>query len=116
MEDIASFRGRFAPATANSSDGVISLARATPGQSISRLVVNDHVEKGGVDSQFAIVFDEAELSEFVHEMINTGSRRANSRRQYLLIDRRNNSLHLPILAKIGEMQEDASQALLTRIE
>ena len=48
------------------------------------LVVQDNTEEGIVDLNLAIVLDEAQFLEFVHEKIDPGPRCANHLRQHLL--------------------------------
>jgi hypothetical protein len=48
------------------------------------LVVQDNTQEGIVDLNLAIVLDEAQFLEFVHEKIDPGPRCANHLRQHLL--------------------------------
>jgi hypothetical protein len=48
------------------------------------LFVQDNTEEGIVDLNLAIVLDEAQFPEFVHEKIDTGPCCANHLRQHLL--------------------------------
>ena len=48
------------------------------------LLVEDNTQEGIVDVDLAVVLNEAEFPEFVHEKINTRPRRANHLRQHLL--------------------------------
>ena len=66
--------------------------------------------------QAAVVLDEAELAELVHEVVDARPCRPHPRRQYLLTDVGDDEVQLPVLAELGEQQEDASQPLLARIE
>jgi hypothetical protein len=46
--------------------------------------VQDNIQQGLVDVNFAVIFDEAQLLEFVHEEVDTRPRCANHLRQFLL--------------------------------
>jgi hypothetical protein len=46
--------------------------------------VQDNTQKGIVDADLAVVLDEAQFLEFVHEKIDSGTRRADHLRQRLL--------------------------------
>jgi hypothetical protein len=48
------------------------------------LLVQDDTEEGAVDLKPAIVMNEAQFPEFVHEEVYPGARRANHFRQHLL--------------------------------
>jgi hypothetical protein len=69
-----------------------------------------------VDQEPAIVFDEAELPEFIHEMIHAGARCANHFCQSLLRDLRNLAIGLVSLAIASEQHESAGQTFLARVE
>jgi hypothetical protein len=58
------------------------------------LVVQDNTQEGFVDVDLAVVFDEAQFPEFVHEKIDPGPRCANYLRQRLLRHIRNHLLRL----------------------
>src|SRR6185369_5303325 len=66
--------------------------------------------------QRAIVFNKAELTELVHEIIYTGARGTDHLCKRLLADLREDGLGSAFLAKIGQQQESTCQALLARIE
>ena len=51
---------------------------------VRNLVVQDNTEEGIVDLNLAIVFDEAQFPEFVHEEIDPGTCCSNHLRQHLL--------------------------------
>lgn len=50
----------------------------------NELFVQDNTKQGTMDLQSAVVFDEAELPEFVHEVVYSRARRANHFRQRFL--------------------------------
>ena len=52
----------------------------------NRLIVEDDVEKGDVDLHFAVVFDEAQVSEFVHKEVDPRARRPDHLREGFLGD------------------------------
>ena len=50
------------------------------------LVVQNHVQQGIVDFQFAVVFDKTQFAEFVHEKAHARSGRADHLRQCFLTE------------------------------
>ena len=81
-----------------------------------RIIVQNDTQQRAVDLQVAIVIDEAQFPEFVHEMAHARTRRADHFSECLLADFRDDSLGFSLLAKIGQYQESPCQALLARIE
>src|SRR5271167_1438480 len=81
-----------------------------------KLIVEDDAEERGIDLQAAIVFDEAELAEFVHEEIDAGARGADHFRERFLGDFGQDSLRFVFGAVAGQQQQGASQALLAGIK
>src|SRR4029077_623989 len=82
----------------------------------TNLFVEDNAEKGVIDVDFAVVFDEAQFAEFAHEKIDPRPRCANHLCQRLL---RYLDLHrwrLALLAIAREQQQGARDALLTGVE
>src|SRR6185437_9432336 len=65
---------------------------------------------------FAVVIDEAQLSEPVHEEANSRAGSAHHLCQSLLTNLRNHSLRRAFLTKVGKQQKDSGQPLFTRIE
>ena len=59
----------------------------------------------------AVVLDEAQFPEFVHEEIDPGPRRANHLRQHLLRYFGKHLLRLALLAIASEQQEGAAPAV-----
>src|ERR1700688_509358 len=78
-------------------------------------VVYDDVQEGRVNLQLAVIFDEAELAESVHEEIHPRAGGADPGRQNLL-SVLGDGLHLALLAEVGEEQEQPGEPLLARIE
>src|SRR5947209_16391176 len=69
-----------------------------------------------VDLEVAVIVDEAQLPELVHEGVYPGPGRADNFRQRLLADLRGDRLRRAFLAEVGEEKERAGQTLLARIE
>jgi hypothetical protein len=78
--------------------------------------VQDNGEQRLVDLDFAVVFDEAELPEFVHEEIDARTGGADHIRQGLLGDFRQHALRLILFPVAGQKQQRARQALFTGVE
>jgi len=81
-----------------------------------RLVVKHDIEQRGVNRQFSIVVDKAQLAKLVHEEAHSGAGRSDHLRQRLLSDARDDRFRLALLAEIGQQQQHARQAFLARIE
>ena len=64
----------------------------------------------------AVVLDETELPEFVHEKIDSGACGPNHFRQHLLRHIRNHFLRLVLLAILSEQQKSAGQPLFAGIK
>jgi hypothetical protein len=69
-----------------------------------------------VDLKAAVVIDEAEAAEFVHEKIDAGSGGADHLGKRLLAERRNDVLGPFVLAEICEQQKNPRQALFAGIK
>ena len=69
-----------------------------------------------MDVKSAIVTNEAEFPEFVHEKIDPGPRRANHLRQHLLRYFGQHLLRMALRAIAREQQERARQAFLAGVE
>src|SRR5476649_343253 len=82
----------------------------------SGVVAQHDTQQGPVDLQVAVIGDEAELPELVHEMADPGPRRADDLGQGLLADRRGDRLRAAILAEARQDEQRACQALLARVE
>ncbi len=80
------------------------------------LLVQDNAQEGIIDVDLAVVLDEAQFPEFVHEKIDPGPRRANHLRQHLLRYFGQHLLRMALRAIAREQQERARQAFLGRVE
>lgn len=66
------------------------------------LVMQDYVQQGAINLKSAVVVNEAQLAEAVHEEINARSRGAKHLRQSPLIDFGNYRLGFSLLAELSE--------------
>ena len=64
----------------------------------------------------AVVVDEAELPELVHELIDARTRRSDDFGQRLLADRRGDGLRTTLLAEIRQQKKGSRQPLFARVE
>jgi len=78
--------------------------------------VKDDAEEGAIDLQAAVVFDEAELAEFVHEEIDAGAGGADHFGKHFLRDLGKDVFGFIFLAVAGEEKEGAGEALFAGIE
>ena len=79
-------------------------------------VVEDDIEEGTVHVQPAVVVNETQFAELIHEETDAGARGADHVGQHVLTDLRNDRLRLAFFPIVGQQQEDPRQALLGRIE
>ena len=79
-------------------------------------VVQDNTQERIVDVDLAVVLDEAEFPEFVHEKIDPRPRRANHLRQHLLRYFGKYLLRMAWRAIAREQQQSARQAFLGGVE
>src|SRR5688572_18525864 len=80
------------------------------------LIVQHHVQQRTVYLNAAVVFDEAEFSEFVHEEAYTCARCSHHLRERFLTDLRDDGLRPALLAEVREQQQKSCQSLLAGIE
>ena len=80
------------------------------------LLVQDNAEKGLFDFDFAVVFDEAELPELVHEHIHSSPGRTDHFRESFLAKLADDRLRRAFLAEICKEKKEAGEALFARIE
>src|SRR5271168_1219227 len=73
------------------------------------LVAQHDAQQGAVDFQVAVVFDETQLPELVHEMADAGPCRADDLRQRLLADLRRDRLRGAFLAEIRQDEQRPSE-------
>src|SRR5579864_148755 len=88
----------------------------SPISCLDRLVVQNYVEKRAVDLQAAVVMNETQFPEPVHEEADTRAGCAYHFRQYFLTNLGDNCLRCAFLAKMSKQQEDAGQSFFARIE
>src|SRR5712692_2351281 len=81
-----------------------------------RLFVQDNTQEGSIDVQAAVVTNETQFPEFVHEKTHPRARCANHSRQHLLGNLRKYLLRPVFLAIASEQQKSSRQPLLARIE
>src|ERR1700676_2871357 len=79
-------------------------------------IVQHHAEEGIVDVDLAVVLDEAQFPEFVHEKIDAGPCCANHLRQHLLRNFGEHFLRLALRAVARKQQQSARQPFLTGVE
>src|SRR5471032_1213738 len=79
-------------------------------------IAQDDAQQRLVDFDVAVVADEAQLPELVHEQDDPGPRRADDLGQGFLADRRRDLLRPAVLAEVGEQKQRACQPLLAGIE
>src|SRR5579863_1592126 len=82
----------------------------------ANLVVEDNTQEGLVYLNLAIILDEAQLPEFVHEKIDAGPRCANHLRKHLLGYFGKHALRLARRAIAREQQKGARKAFLAGVE
>src|SRR6266446_1580721 len=80
------------------------------------LIVQDNTEEGIVDLKSAIVMNEAQFPEFVHEKIHPRPCCANHFRQHLLRYSGKHFLRWGFLAIAGEQQKSPSQPFLAGVK
>jgi len=78
--------------------------------------MQNHIEKRAVDFQVAIVADQAQFTEPVHEKAYAGSRRADNVREHFMAELGNHRLRPAFLAELRKDEKKPSQALLAGIE
>jgi hypothetical protein len=80
------------------------------------LLVQDNTQEGIVDVDLAVVFDEAQLPEFVHEKIDPWACRADHLRQHFLRYFGKDLLRLARRVIARQQQESARQPLLAGVK
>src|SRR5471032_294136 len=74
------------------------------------------VQQRLVNFYFAVVIDEAQFAEFVHEEADAGPRRPNHFRKGLLTENERSDGRVAFLPIVRKKQQQASKPLLARIE
>jgi hypothetical protein len=80
------------------------------------LVVQHNTQEGIVNFDFAVVSDEAQFSELVHEKIHSGPRRTNHFREHPLGQFGKHPVRFRFLAVASKQQKSPGQPFLGRIE
>src|SRR5471032_3246858 len=80
------------------------------------LVAQQYAQQGAVNLQVAVVVDEAQLPEFVHEKTDPRPRRADDAGQGLLTNRYRDRLRPTFLAEVRQQEQRPRQPLFTRVE
>jgi hypothetical protein len=78
--------------------------------------VQDNTQEGIVDVDLAVVFDEAQFPEFVHEKIDPGPRCPNHLRQHHLRYFGEHLLRMALRAIAREQQQSTRQPFLAGVE
>jgi hypothetical protein len=78
--------------------------------------VQDNIQERSIDLKSAVVLDESELSEFVHEEVDPWARCADHLRQRFLRHCGEHSVGLVFLTVTGKQQKSAGEQLLARVE
>src|SRR6202051_422034 len=81
-----------------------------------RLLMQDNTQEGSVDVEPAIVLNESQFLEFIHEKIDSGARCPNHLRQHLLRYFGNHFVRLVLLAILSEQQKRAGQTFLAGVK
>src|SRR6202521_4617454 len=80
------------------------------------LLVQDNTQEGSVDMEPAIVSNEAQFLEFIHEKIDPGARCPDHPRQHLLRYFGKHLFRVGLLAVPSEQQKSARQSFLARVK
>src|SRR5450755_3688439 len=83
---------------------------------VASLFLQKDVEKSVVDADLAVVFDEAQFSEAIHEKTDSGPGGADHLSQEFLADFGNYRLGFAFLAELREEQQNPRQPLFAGIE
>ena len=78
--------------------------------------MQDNAQKRSVDVESAVVFNEAQFSELVHEKIHAGTRCADHLREHLLRNFGEYLLRFVFLAITRQQQQRARKPLLTGVK
>src|SRR5438477_8069857 len=89
----------------------VSVSEATISVFDLGLFVQDQVQQRAMNLYLAVVIDESQLAEFVHEEAHARPRGADHLRQRLLADFRQDRLGLTFFAEIREKEKRSRQPL-----
>src|SRR5260370_4479123 len=73
-------------------------------------------QQGTMDLKVTVVGNEAQLPEFVHEVTDARTRRADDIGQRLLADARRDRLRTAFLAEIRQQEKSPREPLFARVE
>src|SRR5271157_1171510 len=79
-------------------------------------VVQDDIQQRAVNVQSAVIVDEAQLAEPVHEEVDSGARGANDLGQHLLADFGNHRLGFALLPEVRQQEQHPRQPLFAGVE
>jgi len=79
-------------------------------------VLEDETQLGAVNREVAVVLDQSQLAELVHEIVHAGSRRPYHLGQRLLRQLRQRLSGVPGLVVPAEEQQRTGESLLARVE
>lgn len=80
------------------------------------LVVEDDVEEGTVHVHPAVVFNEAQFEELIHEETDTGAYGTDHLSEQFLTDLRDHRFRLAFFSEVGQQQQDPRQPLPAGID
>jgi len=89
--------------------------RRQAGSEAPVLVVQDNGQEGAIDLDVAVVFDESEVAELVHEEVDAGAGRADHLGERFLRQLRQQEL-LVLLAVARQQEQDTREPLFARVE
>jgi hypothetical protein len=78
--------------------------------------IQNEVQQGFLNFQFAVVFDQTQLPKFVHENIHARPRRSNQRGECVLVHTYRYRFRTNVVAIIGQQQKSPCQPHLAGIE
>ena len=78
--------------------------------------MEDDIEEGAVHAQRAIVINETQLAELIHEETDAGARSADHLGERFLTELRNHRLRFAFFAEMGQQQQYPREPLLAGVE
>src|SRR5207248_2789457 len=91
-------------------------AKSSPRKTLRLLVVEHYVEQGAVYFEVAVVADEAQFAEFVHEVADPRPRSSDDSGERLLADCPDDGLRSAFLPEIRQQQQHSRQPFFTGVE